>query len=751
MQARDRDLEEEPEGPFTIERAWQAVRRRMAIVMSVASLIIACGALLAFSLPARYEAAATVQIDPRKSNLASAAGAGGGVGDVGVGSGTSPDSEIEIVASRSTIQRVIDQLDLRSDPEFSEGGMLKRFLRSILGSPKRNAVETAAEIDPNSDPIARLIAEETPKVEAFEADEVAIAVTERLSVVRVRMTPLFEIRFNSSDPAKSARIANVIASAYLAGQIDDKKRAALQVSGLLEGQLEELKERVGAAERRVEDYKAQNNIFGSEAGGSLTERQITSHMERQVTARNATAEAKAKYDQAKKIILNGDNVGDLGDIMSSASITSLKDQLSAAARRRTELEGRYGPKHPELQKARSDYGQTLELLNDELRRHVSKLKNDYEVAAESERQLSEAMSGFKSQQNTVQQASVKLKELEREAQTEKQIFESLLTRYKQTSESQNLQLPDSRIVEMAEAPLYPHSPKRLKILLMAIIAGFGAGIGLALALEFLNNGISRPEDVEHALDLTHLSSLPAIETTAGRGQDTARPARLILTDPHSVFAEAIRGIRREVDQRRADHLPRIILVASGLPGEGSDLIASNLAHHYAMTGDSILLVDGDLRRWNLTRRLMTPQTHGLLEVLANGLAVDQALLRDTVTGLHFLAATGSMPLNASSPELLVSQRMTSAIERLKDRFDTIVIDAPPLLPVVDGRILADYADQIVYVTNWRRTPTQLSKRAIKSLGINQNKIAGVVVNEVDPAVLEDAAGYAPGPRVNKAA
>jgi capsular exopolysaccharide synthesis family protein len=751
MQVRDRDIEEETAGPFTIERAWQAVRRRASLVVLIASMIIACGAVLAFILPTRYEATATVQIDPRKSNIASINGPTGPMGDVGIVPSSSADSEIEIVASRSTILRTIDQLNLRSDPEFTEGGLLRRFLRSILGSPKRKSGEAAASADRNDDPIGRILAGEVPKAEAFEADELAITVSDRLTVTRVRLTPLLEIRFSSSDPAKSARIANGIASAYLAGQIEEKRRAALQVSGLFENQIDEAKARVAAAERRVEDYKTQNNIFGSETSGSLTERQLSSHLERQVSARNATAEAKAKFEQARKIVLSGDNIGNLGDVMSDTSIASLKEQFSTAARRRAELESRYGPKHPDLQKARVDYDKTLALLNDELRRYVAKLKNDYEVAAESERQLSEAMSTFKIQQTSVQQASVKLKELEREAQTEKQIFESLLARYKQTAESQNLQLPDSRIVEMAEAPLHPSSPKRFKILILAIIAGFGAGIGLALALEFLNNGISRPEDVEHSLDLAHLSSLPAIEKAAGPSRDLARPARLVLTDPHSVFAEAIRGIRREVDQRRADHLPRIILVASGLPGEGSDLIASNLAHHYAMTGNSILLVDGDLRRWNLTRRLMTPQSHGLLEVLTSGLPVDQAILRDTVTGLHFLAATGSMPLDASSPELLVSQRMTAAIEQLKDRFDTIVVDAPPLLPVVDGRILADYADQIVYVTNWRRTPTQLSKRAIKSLGVNQNKIAGVVVNEVDPAVLEDAAGYAPGPSVRTAA
>lgn len=746
MHVRERELDEEPEGPFTMDRAWQAVRRRARLVALVSGSIILLGTLIVSTLPTRYEATATVQIDPRKSNLSSI-----GNNDMPLAPGANADSEIEIVASRNTILRVIDELDLRNDPEFTEGGPFKKLIRMVLGRP--NPVPAGAEggRQPNADPIGRIISGELPATSTSTPDEVALSVSERLSVVRVRMTPLFEIRFNSTDPQKSARIANAIARSYLAGQVEEKKQSASVVSGLMEQQLNDLKQRVSDAERKVEEFKTANNIHNAGSGEDLTAKQVTSQMERQINARNATAEAKASYEQIRRIKLNGGNVGDLGDILSSLNVTQLKDGYARAARHKAELETKYGPRHPELQKAQADHDEALSLLNRELKRYEAKFKNDYEIAMDRERQLAESMATFKNQQSSVNHASVKLKELEREAQTAKQIFEALLGRFKQVSETQSLQLPDSRIVEMAEVPLYPSAPKRFRLMIIVLLAGLGAGVGLALAFEFLNNGISRPEDVEQSLDLNHLSSLPAIPETGGRDRDLSRPARLVLTDPHSVFAEAIRGIRREIDQRRPDDAPRIILVTSGLPGEGSELIASNLAHHYAMTGHSILLVDGDLRRWNLTRRLMTPQTQGLLDVLSNGLPVDRALLRDTGTGLHFLAATGSMPLDVSSPELLVSQRMTHAIEQLKQRFDTIVIDAPPLLPVVDGRILADYADQIVYVTNWRRTPTQLSKRAIKSLGVNQEKIAGVVVNEVDPAILDDAPGYAPGPRTQRAA
>ncbi len=339
---------------------------------------------------------------------------------------------------------------------------------------------------------------------------------------------------------------------------------------------------------------------------------------------------------------------------------------------------------------------------------------------------------------------MRLNELQREALTQKQMFEALLARYKQTAETQDLQLPDSRIVEHATVALTPSAPKRQQIVILAFASSLLLSLTLALLLEFMTSGVVRGEDIEREFQLPHLGSIPLPSGTDIMSTDPMRSIRMMLAEPHSNFADTIRAMRREVDDRRPSHAPRIIMIASSLPNEGTNVIASNLAHHYAMTGTRVLLIDGDLRRGNLTRQLAPSRQAGLLDILIQGLPVEQAILRDAATGLCFMPAVSQMPIELSSPEALSSAHMRSILNQLKHNFDTIIIDTPPLLPVMDGRLLADHADQIVFVLSWRRTPKQLARKALKVLGNNQKKIAGIILNQIDPEILEELQGFDSG-------
>lgn len=222
-----------------------------------------------------------------------------------------------------------------------------------------------------------------------------------------------------------------------------------------------------------------------------------------------------------------------------------------------------------------------------------------------------------------------------------------------------------------------------------------------------------------------------------------RHARLMIAEPKGMFAEAIRGMRREIDVRRDRQSPTVILVASSLPGEGKTLVASNLAHTYALTGVRTLLIDADLRKANLTRALLSRLPgRGLRDTLERGGSMETAILRDHATGLCYLPSVGATPVTTQASELLSSPRLAQGLAQLRRHFDVIVIDAAPLLPVVDARILADQADQIVFVMAWRKTPKKLAQRAVKCLGRNERKIAGFVLNQVDPGELSENAVYA---------
>lgn len=723
--ADEQDGENKGGGVLTLERAMSAVRKRLRLVLAVPAVLAVATAALVLMLPNRYDADALVQINPRQKVISDLDTV---VSDL-KGDNATVESEVEIIRSRPVILSVIDALDLRNDPEFERKPRLTQFMEKI-GFPQKGEPRVAErEVPIARDQIAEILNPQQPGSSLPERDEVAVAFAERLKVVRVRTTLLIDIRFSAQDPVKAAKIANTIAETYLRQQIEVKRRANAAATEILETKIEEMRGKVAAAERAVEQWKARNNIFDSE-GQILSEKQLARLMEQSVNARNATAEARARYEQAQKLARAGDSGTAIADVLKSPTVQALKDQLASTRRKGAELATRYGPKHPELVKIRAEMEEAQAQLSAEIERLVINLKNEYEVADARERQLAQNLAQMKEQQADTKDAGVELKELEREAATSKQLFEALLTRYKHTSGTQDFQLPDATIVEKADVPLHPASPKRKQLVMMASAAGLLLGCALAVLLEIFAPGVSRPEDIKRALALDHLSSMPAIAQPDGPALAPDKAVRLIVAEPSGVYAEATRSARRELDTRRRRPGPRIILVTSALPKEGADIVASNLAHHYAMTGTRVLLADADWRRQPLTQQLAPQRLAGFADQLIAYQSVEAAVLRDGMTGLHFLPAAAQGTISGSIPELLASQVTADALFRLRAAFDVVVLSAPPLLPVSDARILADYADQIVFVMMWQATPKALAKKALMALGANQPKVAGVIMSEV---------------------
>lgn len=730
--ANSPDQADEAEGALTLDRAISAVHKRLKLVVALPITAVILASAVLFAIPNRYDASAVVQIDPRQRSITNLDSV---VSDL-KGDQPTIESEVEIIRSRPVILKVIETLDLRHDPEFAAPALSSRLMR-FLGL-STSSLPTDPIDEPAPQPVDQrddLIHLDVPGSSKPGRDEVAATVFDRLKISRVRNTLLIDIKFSSSDAIKAAHIANTVAEVYLTEQLQSKTGAAASATRLLEQKLNEMRTKVSDAERKVEQWKALNGVFDTE-GQVLSEKQLARLMEQTVNARNTTSEAKAKFDQAQKLARQGDHGDALVEVLESHTVRLLKEQLANATRRAAELASKYGPRHPEIIKSRAEVADAERQVRGEIDRLVSNLKNEAEVAEARERQLSQSLSQLKEQQIISKDSGVDLNDLQREAATSKQLFEALLARYKQTAETQGFQLPDARMVEQAVVPLFPAAPKRKQLAFMAAVAGLILAIGLALLLEVMAPGIARSEDIARTLDLDHLSSVPAMaatETAAAPG----KAVRLIVAEPSSIYADAIRNVRRELDQRRNYAGPRIILVTSSMPGEGADIIASNLAHHISMTSGSSLLVDGDLRLQPLTRQLAADRQRGLLDQLASGEPFEAAILRDGLTGLHFLPATGPAPSQISIPEALSSRLMASGLRSLTARFDTIIISAPPLLPVIDARILADLADQIVFVMTWQRTPKQIAKKALNLLGANQHKIAGVILNDVAEDQLED--------------
>ena len=302
------------------------------------------------------------------------------------------------------------------------------------------------------------------------------------------------------------------------------------------------------------------------------------------------------------------------------------------------------------------------------------------------------------------------------------VFASLLAQY-----GLDHTLSAARIVEPAYMPRHPAGPKRARIVTTVAVSTFVLMLMIAVLLE--RAALSRNRNVEKVLACPHMSSLPTVASREDANA-LARNARLILAEPECRYAEAVRNVCRELSARANGETGRVILVTSALPGEGAEAFASNIAHHLAIAGQTSLLVDCDFRAKGLTRQLTPQNASGLLDQVASHSPVEDAILRDGLTGVHFLPASGPAPVQLTIPTVLRSVEFSAAFGHLKARFPTIVLSAPPLLPFADAQALADLADQIVFLTAWQRTPRDLARNALISLGANQRKVVGAVLTDI---------------------
>ncbi|MEZ5923333.1 MAG: Wzz/FepE/Etk N-terminal domain-containing protein [Hyphomicrobiaceae bacterium] len=725
----------------TIADALRLLRRRARFIAGVALIGAACGYGVGLLMTPAYEATATVEIDTRRTNISDIRDV---VSQLDPDSPTI-DSQIEIIRSARIIGRVVADLQLAEDPEFQPGPGWRTTIRTkldrLLGTrrePTAGEPKTAASVDLD------------------EADVAAVQILRsRVSAERVGGSFLIEIAVRSEDAEKAQAIANAVAEAYVAEQVEVKTDRAKQATLWLDKQAEEMKQKVVEAERLVEAYKIENGLQSTE-GHPLDERELTRTAEQLIVARADTAGALARYQQVEGLSATAEGQETIASVLENNTITALKEELARVARRHAELSTRYGELHPEMIKAQAELRDARHQLSAEVQKLVTNLRNEYEVARGRQESLEADLEQQKTAANVTSEASVRLRELMREADAARLVYEGLAKRAAETRQQESLQVADSRVVNPAVTPFSPVAPKKLKLALIGFGAGFLLTFGASAVLELLWPTFVRPQEIEARLRLRHLASIPGLRTGGDR-----QPAgllagiRSIVAEPHTPFAESVRSVRIAIDNERRD-AAEVVLIASALPGDGKTVIASNLAHLYAMSGVKTLLVDADLRKGMLSRQLVPEAELGLLDALQAGRSPLEAIVTDRESGLHFLPATGMDASRLSAPELLASRRTAEIFSQLRREFEVIIVDAPPAMPVVDARIIADHADQVVLVSRWKRTPAALVKRSGELLALSGATLTGLVINDVDAAAMpsDDAyvlRGYGDMERLSRAA
>jgi exopolysaccharide transport family protein len=713
--------------------AFRTIRRNLKLIVAIGVIGTLIATVVVLSITPKYKATVTVLVDPRQTTILQDADV---VGRPGTDNGAI-ESEVEMLKSDALMRQVVQKLKLQDDDEFSSAGLLS-VIKSAVLLPVRALFGTSSAADPLAAVVDRLD-------KATEAK-------------RRGLTYVIELNAWSQDSRKAAKIANTFAQLYLDNQLAAKSDATVRASKWLQARTDEMRGRVTASERALEHYKAEAGLFDP-GGENLSDRQISQLNDQLVDARAKSAAAKAKYEELKQVTpARLRSAAASSDVLQSQVVSNLRAQYADLSKNQAERESRYGSGHPMVVAGRAQLAVTEQQITAEIRRIVQSAKTDYEMASSRQQSLQASLDDLKDKAAHFNQAAVKLHELDREAQANRQVYEAFLNRAKQTAEL-NLQIPDSRVISAATAPSSPGYPRRTLVIALAGFGSLGLGIALALARSAFGNGFRHSFEIESMLGLQPLASIPMVESATGRRlaaagsgpraltghgdspRDTAQLASFALDRPDSAFAESIRSLYLGLRRNSASRKMGVLLVTSALPHEGKSTVAVNLARIAAYAGDSVLLIDADLRKPSIASAMHLDSPRNLADFLHGETELGALLSKDPTTGLY--AIGGSRHISGTDAiNLLSSDQMAALIRQARETFNLVVIDTSPLLSAADARVLIEQSDAAVLVVASESTSRDAVMTLLSESPELEDKIAGVVLN----GTAEDFNRYYPSAR-----
>ena len=477
----------------------------------------------------------------------------------------------------------------------------------------------------------------------------------------------------------------------------------------------------------MQAFIEKENLVDVEGGNSLAIKELDTITSSLVDARRKRSEAEALYQQVRSI-KSGNSLEQLESLPAVVNHYLVRIAYTTRAesqRKVSELSKRYGPKHPKMIAAMAELKTAETDLRKQIENIAQSVAREYEVIRAEVSHLNQALNRTKNQLKDTNKKSYRLAALQREVDTNRQLFEVFLTRFKETAATVDLRPVNARIIDTAVVPLTPYKPNRNRIVLVALVLSLLLGVGLALLIEHLDNTFKDSGLLEEKLRLPVLGVLPKLKVWGSN----RRAMHLFTKDYKSGFSESVRTIRTGIMLSNIDIDRKVIVVTSSIPGEGKSLVSSNLAAAVAQMKKT-LLIDADMRKPVVAASYQLGETaKGLSELVSMTAELSDCIHKTDLERLDVLPA-GIVPPNPL--ELLSSNRFMLVIEELKKHYDYIIMDSPPVVAVSDPRVLASIADGVVFVVKADETTHQLAKRGVKKLLDMGTHIIGTVLNQVSP-------------------
>lgn len=687
---------------------WRILVKRRWLVLSILGGVVALALLATLMATPIYRATSVLQLEKEGQQVVQVEGIQPGDG------GWDPDflqTQYELIRSRSLAERVANELNLDDAAleRLNEPGWLGRTLAALRPQSKQEK-STAAEATADA---------------AQQLRNGASVVSGGLSVEPVRNSRLVRINYDSPSPEFSARVANAVSEGFIASGLERRFGASSYATTFLEEQLKLTKAKLEQSERQLVAFAQKENIVNTgEDGQSLATQNLTQLNAALAAAQDQRIRAEARWRQASSGAMPADMIG-------NSNIRPLQQQ-------KAQLQGTYQQK---LQTFKPDYPEMQQLKGqiDELDRQIAQetsgvrasVRAEYSAAATQERMLMGQIASLRTQALDVDGRSIQYNILKREVDTNRQLYDGLLQRYKEVGVAGDVRANNISIIDRAEVPRWRFKPNLTLNLAIGLLLGGMLGVLVAFLLEFLDDTLKTPDDIEQKLRLAVLGIIPKL----GPKQNLQE----VAIDPRSAFSEAYRSVRTAL-QFSTDHgVPRTLLVTSAGPGEGKSTTALALARNFAQLGKRVLLIEADLRNPSLHRTLgLQGQGVGLSNLLAGAATLADSTLDAGDDGHLKVILAGPLPPNPA--ELLSGSKLVSALTIACERYDQIIIDGPPVLGLADAPILSNVVDGTLLVVNSSKTKIGAAQAALKRLLAARARVVGALLSKYDART----AGYGYG-------
>jgi succinoglycan biosynthesis transport protein ExoP len=725
-------------GLLDLDRIFGAIRRQFRIIAAGCILGLVFGLAYVLTAQPLYTATSQLLIDDQQVRALDQ-----GPSSSRTGFDTAKvDSQVELLKSEKIALSVVDSMNLRENSDLFASqpsliGAAVDSIKSILDFRRWFAEPVQLEAVSDERLTRWLVAKLRSNMDAS----------------RKGRTYVLEIAYTAPEPALAARFANAFADAYLLDQLDSKYEATRRASTWLQERIQELRSQSLEASLAVQRFRAENNLI-SARGSLVSEQQLSEINSELVVAQSNVAQTQARYDRIRTIIEDGRTDAAVNEALDNSIISNLRTRFLEASKRYNEIVQNLGPNHQQAISLQQEMTEYRRLIFDELGRIAQSYQSDLRIAEARVKALQASVLALVDVNATNNEDLVALRELEQEAESFQTLYQTFLQRYQEAVQEQSFPMTEARVITKAVPPYAASYPRKSLVLAFAIILGGMAGSAVGAYREYRDRGFRTGEQVRSQLNLECLGLLPSLKhkklpVNITKSDSDEKSRRLkpndvvlsqVLDAPRSAFTESLRSVKIAGDVVLSDDTSKVIGIISASPAEGKSTISKNYASLLASLGAKTLLLDCDIRNPGLTRSIAPHAETGLLDVLLEGKSFTENLLVEHESQLLFLPTVLHQKISHSN-EIVSSARMKKLIHEASKSFDYIVVDLPPLGPVVDVRAMVPQIDAFLMVIEWGKTPRSMVRKVLEIDHRIRKKCLGVVLNKVDVEKQKMYEGY----------